>query len=508
MSHSAEPAIRRRIAGHARRFDQLVEAAERAMGEGRLDDAAKLAHQAGVTAWQFHPGFFASPRLERLLLALGRRALGPAPERPRAAAPDAPARVLHVLTQAARVGGHTKLAWRWIRHDTGRTHSVALTDQAAIDVPPWLTEAVAEAGGALHHVDQQARTPIARAEALRALARDADMVVLHAHPHDVVPVLALAGPDRPPVVLMNHADHVFWLGVSVADVVANIRQRGIDLCVSRRGIAPERCALLPIPLDPIGATSTRAEARARLGLPPEATILMTVAQAYKYNPLLDGPGFVETVLPVLQAHPEAMLVAIGPPARGEWRRGAEATSGRIRALGERSDLALFYQAADIYLESFPLGSMTALLEAGAYGLPLMSYLWLPGAARQMGVDDPALDGTYIQATSADTYREALERLIRDPAHREALGARTAAQIRAHHDPAPWRDALATVYARVAALPPVQPPGGPESPEALTEHDVYLEYLHRQQKIQLVLDALRHPSLEHVKLMWNRLRMYR
>lgn len=504
MPHPAEPAIRSRIAGNARRFDALVMAAERAMAEGRLPEAVAKAQQAGVLAWQFHPGFFASPRLERLLAALSERALPPWPARPAAASPM---RVLHVLTQAARVGGHTKLAWRWIRQDAGRTHAIALIDQGPVEVPAWLNEAATASGGAVHRIDQAARSPLERAAELRRLAGEADLVVLHAHPHDVVPLLAMTGAGRPPTVLMNHADHVFWLGVSVADVVANIRQRATDLCVDRRGIDSGRCALLPIPLDPVARTVDRAEARRRLGLPEDAVLLLTVATAYKYNPLLDGPDLVASVLPVLQAHPQAMLVAVGPPDRGAWRRAGRATGGRVRALGERADLPLFYQAADIYLESTPIGSLTALLEAGSYGLPLLSHQWLPGAASQMATDNPGTAGAHLQATSVAAYRESLTRLIEAPSEREVLGERIAAGIQAHHGPDAWKLALESIYQQAMVAPPASAPPG-EAPGGLTEHDVYLEYLHRRQKIQMVLDMLRRPSFEQVKLMLNRLRMYR
>ena len=46
----------------------------------------------------------------------------------------------------------------------------------------------------------------------------ADLVVLHAHNIDTIPMFALAGmKNRPRTVLLNHADHSFWLGVDFVD---------------------------------------------------------------------------------------------------------------------------------------------------------------------------------------------------------------------------------------------------------------------------------------------------
>jgi hypothetical protein len=52
------------------------------------------------------------------------------------------------------------------------------------------------------------------------------------------------------------------------------------------------------------------------------------------------------------------------PALGHTR-----TQGRAKAVGVQQDLIPFHLAADIYLEGFPFGSLTALLEATLAGLP-------------------------------------------------------------------------------------------------------------------------------------------
>ena len=58
--------------------------------------------------WNSHPGFFADDRLEQLLARIGlattTRALSW-----RAGGSDWPRRVLHVLTEASAIGGHTRL---------------------------------------------------------------------------------------------------------------------------------------------------------------------------------------------------------------------------------------------------------------------------------------------------------------------------------------------------------------------------------------------------------------
>src|SRR5438067_2243266 len=83
-------------------------------------------------------------------------------------------------------------------------------------VIPGVHDAVKTSGGELMALNPAAPW-IERARALRELARGYDAVVLHIHHHDPVPILAFADGDRPPVVLFNHADHMFWLGSSIVD---------------------------------------------------------------------------------------------------------------------------------------------------------------------------------------------------------------------------------------------------------------------------------------------------
>ena len=84
---------------------------------------------------------------------------------------------------------------------------------------------------------------------LRALARDtASLVVLHTHGEDVVPAIAFGAAGGPPVTLVDHSAHSFWVGVSAVDLVLNCRGSTLERrwTLHHRGAA--RCATVPIPL--------------------------------------------------------------------------------------------------------------------------------------------------------------------------------------------------------------------------------------------------------------------
>ncbi|WP_053080275.1 hypothetical protein [Methylobacterium variabile] len=442
-----DPEERRLRAALARNlvdFRHLLARARRAAAEGRDERAAVLCEAAAAFAMANHCGLFSSPELERLVTTLGRRLERPAaphgPPRPE------PTEVLHVCTEAGAVGGSTRMAWRWIAQDRGRRHSVALTRQDGAPLPAPLVAAVLASGGAIHRLDGAGL--LARARQLAALGREADVAVLHTE-QDAVPLLAFADPARsPPILFVDHGDHKFRLGLSAATAVASMRESGQRLARRRRDVDPARNPLLPTLLEEAPEVGPQIEARRALGLPAGARILLSIARGAKFG-APGGPNFAELHRPVLEADPEAILVVVGAGPRPDWQDAVRRTGGRIVALDERPDTGLFYDAADIYVDSFPFVSITSLLEAGSRGLPLVSCFPHAPEAEIFGADMPGLTGCLRRAGNWPEYHAILGSLLADGAERRALGLRTRASIAAAHTGQGWQTALEHAYAVAA-----------------------------------------------------------
>ena len=426
---------------------RLTELAEREMAAGRLDGAAAYVQIAGQLAWTNHTGVFASPRLEAVLARLA----ATSPPLRRAEAPRAdPREVLHVLTQAYATGGSTREVECWVAQDIERRHRVSVTRQGPGALPDSLAALLPEPG-ALTRADLGRGGLMRRAARLRELSATADVVVLHTHPYDVVPVIAFGGDSHaPPVVLVNHADHVFWLGTSVSDVVMHMRESGRDVATVRRGIEPERSMVAARPLMPRGRETSRADAKRALGIDPDAVLLVTAADGSKYRPVGDV-SFLDLATTVLERHPEAQLVAAGPAPEGDWAAAAERTGGRVLALGRLPDVTLLEEAADVYLDSFPFSSLTSLLETGSLGTPAVTYRGHPDDCLVLGADTPGVDEHLLCPDDPEAFADAVGRLIADPAARLELGDRIRRAIDATHTGDGWRKDMAAVYARAAEL---------------------------------------------------------
>lgn len=433
----APPDVLALLATNLRPLRALEQLAVRREALGDHLAVLNLARAAADWSWTHHPGLYVSGEFERLVqrsgaaLTQGVRASGPRSLGRR--------RVMHVLTVAREIGGHTRLAERWIRFDRESDSSVVLTEQIGYPVPEALSLAV---GGRVFLLE--GADPGARVVELLSLMSAHDLMVLHTHPYDAVTVAACGARPRPPVVLCDHGDHQFWLGVGAADIVVSLRHSGQRIALERRGVDPARSAILPLPLDLPRRRRSREEAQRALGLPHGAVIMMTMASEMKYAPVPPA-DFISAMHFILDASPGAHLMAIGPsPDRNVWRDLRAHYPGRVHVPGPATETGLYLEAADVYVDSFPFSSLTSLLEAALYETPVVS-LRLPGCG-PMGLDDPTFD--LPTESSLDEWSRRLIEYVADSTLRRVEGQRLARLVANGHGEARWSGELVALYAAI------------------------------------------------------------
>jgi len=205
-------------------FGWCLRQSQRCLMRHDAERAAQWALLAARSAAAFGYRQLASPELEAQLLQIARVVPGSMPP---VRQPTRRRRWLHVLSESYAVGGHTALATRWIHLDPDQNqHSIVLTFQEAHNASAELSGAAKSTGGQVFSLGT-CDPLLVRAARLRELAWDGfDCLVLHTHMWDVVPGIALGVSGGPPVLLLNHASHMFWVGGSVADLVLNLRASG------------------------------------------------------------------------------------------------------------------------------------------------------------------------------------------------------------------------------------------------------------------------------------------
>lgn len=314
---------------------------------------------------QDHCGIFSSPRLEELLIQLGKAVVPRAIKTP--GADRTRPSIWHITTEVESVGGHSRAIIRWIQNDPLRTYNLLLTRQKK-PIPDELQDAISRSGGRIHTCVRHESAIDVSSEIFHALDEDADVVVLQMYLGDISGLLPFCHAGGPRVITYNTADHKPFLGVSISDLVVEIRDSGQSCTQRFRG--SDRTVLLPLLVDR-GVPSTvesRLNARNRLGISANEVCVLSVGSAYKYRPI-GNFDFLKVAERIANQNERVRICVVGPGSTPAWDSLSAVTQGRVRGFGRQEDLSCFYEAADLYIEGFPFGSLTALLDARARGLP-------------------------------------------------------------------------------------------------------------------------------------------
>lgn len=427
-------------------YEGLVKLVEAQSKKGNPEKTLTLIRFTAQFAVSFHTGRYADGSIENIALEIGRNLDQFNLQKMSSQASFDPSinnslgkQILHVATTIYATGGHTRLIENWIKNHPGVKHSLLLTEQGDTEVPVFIKEVIQNTGGNLIQLPRQAFL-IERSKMLREVARsEASFVILHHHPDDVIPIVALASERCPPVAVMNHADHLFWLGTSIADLVINVRSFAAALSGRRR--FARRNLLLPIPLSPPDPRLTRDDARRQLGIKDEDIMLLSVGSAYKYKPS-GTHNFFKTIGKVLDANPSACIYLIGPELDDCSQYLGETGHDRMHFLGLQENTYIYKLAADLYVEGFPIASFTALLEAAAMGVcPVLMYAPIPElrVSEHVGVRD-IIDNVETE----EEYVHRASRLIQDPDERLRVGKLIKDQVIAYHTGDKWREFLSNI----------------------------------------------------------------
>ncbi|MGE5644770.1 MAG: hypothetical protein ACM336_03155 [Acidobacteriota bacterium] len=397
----------------------------------------------------FHSGRFADGAIENPAFEIGASLNGvrgsyvhPMPERRRAGG----RRVLHVVSEVGGVGGHTRMLHYWIQNDRSSHHALAVANQRGLPVPEWMAGAMKAAGQGLY-VLPEAAPVIEKARWLREAARrTADLVIVHHYPWDVTPTVAFAHAGGPPVLVLNHADHSFWLGSSAADGVIDLRSVATRYTCTRRAV--ERSVLLPVPLTDSFKGPSRAEARRVLGIDDGQVALLSVARPEKFRPY--GPyDFPGTMGKILERHPQAHMYVVGESEEGIAPYLRQPLHPRLHFVGVQEDTSLYRAAADLYLETFPFGTQTGLLEAALAGVAVVP-AYAPLFPLLVANDD-ALCSLIPNPESEQEHMERANALIQDAARRREEGAALRSALLRGNVGEAWMGRLEAVYRAAEGL---------------------------------------------------------
>ncbi|GAA2094141.1 hypothetical protein GCM10009759_21400 [Kitasatospora saccharophila] len=332
-------------------------------------------------------------------------------------------RVLHVITDP-RARGAQRLALDLHRELARRGQSSVL---AALHPHPD-----ADPGASVPVLGPSRHHP-ATLRALRALARDADVVVAHGSSTLQACALGLFG-ARTPFVYVNIGDPRHWTADPLrrlrvgaflhrAAAVAAISPHAADVLRARFRLPARRLRTLPNarPADrfrPAADPAGKAAARAELGLPAEGPLIAWVGALSPEK----RPDLALAAHALLPADTHLALAGEGP------LRATLAPGPRVHPLGPLADPAPLYRAADVLLlTSDSEGVPGVLIEAALAGLPAVAtdVGWVSDVVR------PGEGGLLVPPGDPAALADALRTLL--AADRTPYAAAARARALAHFD---------------------------------------------------------------------------
>ena len=276
-----------------------------------------------------------------------------------------PDSVLHVASELYETGGHTRILERWIENaPPGQKNSLFLTRNT--EIPNTVKMIVSEHNGEIIIPDKSAND-IERALQLRKIASQYERIILHIHMDDYIPIIAFGTNDfTRPVYLFNHADHRFWIGVSIADCVISFRDFGREIAEKYRGVKNSFYMPLIIESNPIQVHNNITKLKQILGIPINRPIVFTSGSAQKFRPLLNM-NFNTFVNKLINRIPNIMVVAIGPTLNNVPDKNIINLS-----VMPHDKFIQYLNCADVVIDSFPFSGGTALLDAVSATKPVLS----------------------------------------------------------------------------------------------------------------------------------------
>jgi glycosyltransferase involved in cell wall biosynthesis len=289
---------------------------------------------------------------------------------------------------------------------------------------------------------------------VRHVARDCDAELIHANTWPAA--LAAVSAGAAPVIWHVRDVRIRplvtgWLQGHCAAQIAI--SRTVEAFLGQRGFAPEGIRLVynGIDAEEFKPQRTRDEVRTELNLPPDAPVIVSVADMIpwkRHDLLLFAAGQIHKALPEVrflfvgvrwceQAGIAALLTANARPL---------GLSGHIDFLDYRKDVADLLGAADLFWHAAPDEPFgRAVLEAMTLGLPVV----VPASGGTAELVEHEKSGLCVKPESAEALAEGALRVLRDRTLARSLGAGAWARAVSHFSAAQMVQGTLAVYEQVA-----------------------------------------------------------
>jgi hypothetical protein len=346
-----------------------------------------LAEHYGKFHWLNTTDRWACPELERHIFQMVEPFIG------ELIVPSERTRTLHVLSEGYDTGGHTPLCVNILKEQKRRNEDVAIaiTRQATKKVIDDLSN---------HSIPivRPAHTGLEKLKSLCQIFLTSKHVVLHIHPDDIMSALAAMIAERNGIQchFVNHADLHFSYGPSICSSVLEITWA--SWLTSQKYRHPKSQSFLGIPSSTFDLEELKKTEDNSI---PSFPYFISVGGVQKYQ-LQQSNEFIDFV-EYLCGTKNQKLVLVGLSDRKPFENLTDRAQKNLALLGiqDRTQTLKLMAASQAYIDSFPEGGGTSVINAMKMGLPVF------GAKSKVGMygDDYVSENTGDLKDAIDLFLE-------------------------------------------------------------------------------------------------------
>lgn len=324
-----------------------------------LEDCINYIELTARFAWFNYSGYYKSNALENLIKRIGVKLIL---EKNIKNSTNSN-KILHICSEVYEGGGHSKLLYNWILNQPQKSHSI-LSTRMHFDDLRNITDKYLNNKSEVELFNIKSNTKLEEVYNLVniILNNDFEYIVLHIHPDEVVANIVLTQEIfNIPVIFVNHADHVFWLGVTSADYFLQIRSSNIEIDNYRRGLPLERQMFVPIPIP---------YQKIKNDINCDNIYLLSTGTTYKYTPN-ENYNFLNEIFKVVDKHTNVIFNVVGIQKDNPYAQKYLHERIIYHGIISIEELKKIEEITDIYVEGFPMSSFTALLQVSLQKIPFI-----------------------------------------------------------------------------------------------------------------------------------------
>ncbi|MBB6371669.1 hypothetical protein [Chryseobacterium shigense] len=417
-------------------FESCIRTAQKLFEENLYEDCINYIEKTASFGWFNFSGYYKSGPLELLLTEIQQKILPTASHQQKTGKTN---RILHICSEVYTSGGHSKLLYNWIKNNSSNTHTI-LSTRLSLEEMKEISNFYLKGSIDVEHVSVKSSSKIESVKLLNGQPlNDYDIIALHIHPDETITNIILSQKDiTTPVCFINHADHVFWLGTSVADMVLQIRESSIAIDVERRCILKERQFFLPIPIETANEIKEEEETTTD---ETHVINLLSTGTAYKYNPN-EHYNFLREAYKIVEENTDVIFNIVGINSDSDYAKEYRHERIVLHGIVSSQKLAEIEKETDIYIEGFPMPSFTALLQAALRKIPFALH-YNPLSAFRLFSDNN--EHHIVYPKNLDEWHSNIRMLIQDAKYRTETSQKQQEYVLNNYSIEVWKSRIQELY---------------------------------------------------------------